>query len=143
MENLEKKTRDELRAIAKELDIKGRGHMTKEQLVQAIASATGGEAAETSDDVSSGSNKMKYVENAEIGTIVAFKLPDGRVKSAKVERRSTSRRKLKLVTQYGAEFVVPYEDIIWVRTTKRWPKGVYNLLKGKVAENESGNKEEA
>lgn len=143
MENLEKKTRDELRVIAKELDIKGRGHMTKEQLVQAIASATGGEAAETSDDVSSGSNKVKYVENAEIGTIVAFKLPDGRVKSAKIERRSTSRRKLKLVTQYGAEFVVPYEDIIWVRTTKRWPKGVYNLLKGKVAENESGSKEEA
>lgn len=143
MENLEKKTRDELRVIAKELDIKGRGHMTKEQLVQAIASATGGEAAETSDDVSSGSNKVKYVENAEIGTIVAFKLPDGRVKSAKIERRSTSRRKLKLVTQYGAEFVVPYEDIIWVRTTKRWPKGVYNLLKGKVAENESGSKEGA
>lgn len=141
MENLEKKTRDELRVIAKELDIKGRGHMTKEQLVQAIASATGGEAAETSDDVSSGSNKVKYVENAEIGTIVAFKLRDGRVKSAKIERRSTSRRKLKLVTQYGAEFVVPYEDIIWVRTTKRWPKGVYNLLKGKVAENESGSKE--
>lgn len=143
MENLEKKTRDELRVIAKELDIKGRGHMTKEQLVQAIASATGGEAAETSDDVSSGSNKVKYVENAEIGTIVAFKLPDGRVKSAKIERRSTSRRKLKLVTQYGAEFVVPYEDVIWVRTTKRWPKGVYNLLKGKVAENESGSKEGA
>ena len=143
MEKLEKKTRDELRVIAKELDIKGRGHMTKEQLVQAIASATGGEAAETSDDVSSGSNKVKYVENAEIGTIVAFKLPDGRVKSAKIERRSTSRRKLKLVTQYGAEFVVPYEDIIWVRTTKRWPKGVYNLLKGKVAENESGSKEGA
>lgn len=143
MENLEKKTRDELRVIAKELDIKGRGHMTKEQLVQAIASATGGEAAETSDDVSSGSNKVKYVENAEIGTIVAFKLPDGRVKSAKIERRSTSRRKLKLVTQYGAEFVVPYEDIIWVRTTKRWPKGVYNLLKGKVAENENRSKEEA
>lgn len=142
MENLEKKTRDELRVIAKELDIKGRGHMTKEQLVQAIASATGGEAAETSDDVSSGSNKMKYVENAEVGTIVAFRLPDGRVKSAKIERRSTSRRKLKLATQYGAEFVVSYEDIIWVRTTKRWPKGVYNLLKGKVAENESRSKEE-
>lgn len=142
MENLEKKTRDELRVIAKELDIKGRGHMTKEQLVQAIASAAGGETAATSDDVSSGSNKMKYVENAEVGTIVAFKLPDGRVKSAKIERRSTSRRKLKLVTQYGAEFVVPYEDVIWVRTTKRWPKGVYNLLKGKVAENESESKEE-
>lgn len=143
MENLEKKTRDELRVIAKELDIKGRGHMTKDQLVQAIASATSSEAVETSDDVSSSSNKMKYVENAEIGTIVAFKLPDGRVKSAKIERRSTSRRKLKLVTQYGVEFVVSYDDVIWVRTTKRWPKGVYNLLKGKVAENENKGKEES
>lgn len=143
MENLEKKTRDELRVIAKELDIKGRGHMTKEQLIQAIASATSGEAVETPDDVSSSSNKMKYVENAEIGTIVAFKLPDGRVKSAKIERRSTSRRKLKLVTQYGAEFIVSYDDVIWVRTTKRWPKGVYNLLKGKVAEDENEGKEES
>lgn len=143
MENLEKKTRDELRVIAKELDIKGRGHMTKDQLVQAIASAISSEAVETSDDVSSSSNKMKYVENVEIGTIVAFKLPDGRVKSAKIERRSTSRRKLKLVTQYGAEFVVSYDDVIWVRTTKRWPKGVYNLLKGKVAENENEGKEES
>lgn len=143
MENLEKKTRDELRVIAKELDIKGRGHMTKDQLVRAIASATSSETAETPDGASSDSSKMEYVENAEIGTIVAFKLPDGRVKSAKIERRSTSRRKLKLVTQYGAEFVVPYEDIIWVRTTKRWPKGVYNLLKGKVAENENEGKEES
>lgn len=143
MENLEKKTRDELRVIAKELDIKGRGHMTKDQLVQAIAGATSSEAVETSDDVSSSSNKMKYVENAEIGTIVAFKLPDGRVKSAKIERRSTSHRKLKLVTQYGAGFVVSYDDVIWVRTTKRWPKGVYNMLKGKVAEDENEGKEES
>ena len=143
MENLEKKTRDELRVIAKELDIKGRGHMTKDQLVEAIASATSNETAETPDGVSSDSSKMKYVENAEIGTIVAFKLPDGRVKSAKIERRSTSRRKLKLVTQYGAEFVVPYEDVIWVRTTKRWPKGVYNLLKGKVAQGDEEGKAES
>lgn len=76
--------------------------------------------------------KMHYIENIEIGTIVAFKLSNGKVKSAKVVKKSTKNRKLKLETDYGAEYIVPYENIVWVRTGKRWPKGVYNLLKGTV-----------
>ena len=79
--------------------------------------------------------KMHYVENIEIGTIVAFKLSNGKVKSAKVVKKSTKNRKLKLETDYGAEYIVPYENVIWVRTGKRWPKGVYNLLKGTVCSN--------
>lgn len=79
--------------------------------------------------------KMHYIENIEIGTIVAFKLSNGKVKSAKVVKKSTKNRKLKLETDYGAEYIVSYENIIWVRTGKRWPKGVYNLLKGTVCSN--------
>ena len=76
--------------------------------------------------------KMSYIENIDIGTIVAFKLPNGKVKSAKVTRKSTKNRKLKLETDYGAEYIVSFNDIIWVRTGKRWPRGVYKLLKGQV-----------
>lgn len=76
--------------------------------------------------------KMSYIENVEIGTIVAFRLSNGKVKSAKVMRKSTKNRKLKLETDYGAEYIVSYDDIVWVRTGKRWPKGVYKLLKGQV-----------
>lgn len=76
--------------------------------------------------------KMRYVENIEIGTIVAFRLSNGKVKSAKVVKKSTKNRKLKLETDYGAEYIVPYDSVVWVRTGKRWPKGVYNLLKGTV-----------
>ena len=79
--------------------------------------------------------KMSYIENIDIGTIVAFRLSNGRVKSAKVTRKSTKNRKLKLETDYGAEYIVSYEDIIWVRTGKRWPRGVYKLLKGQVDAN--------
>ena len=79
--------------------------------------------------------KMHYIENIEVGTIVAFKLSNGKVKSAKVVKKSTKNRKLKLETDYGAEYIVSYESIIWVRTGKRWPKGVYNLLKGTVCSN--------
>lgn len=76
--------------------------------------------------------KMSYIENIDIGTIVAFRLSSGKVKSAKVVRKSTKNRKLKLETDYGAEYIVSYEDVVWVRTGKRWPRGVYKLLKGQV-----------
>jgi len=79
--------------------------------------------------------KMPYIENVEIGTLVAFRLSNGKVKSAKVIRKSTKNRKLKLETDYGAKYIVSYNDIIWVRTGKRWPRGVYKLLKGLVNEN--------
>lgn len=80
--------------------------------------------------------KMSYIENIEIGTIVAFRLSNGKVKSAKVTRKSTKNRKLKLETDYGAEYIASYEDVIWVRTGKRWPRGVYKLLKGQVDAND-------
>lgn len=76
--------------------------------------------------------KMSYIENIDIGTIVAFRLSNGKVKSAKVTRKSTKNRKLKLETDYGAEYIISYEDVVWVRTGKRWPRGVYKLLKGQV-----------
>lgn len=79
--------------------------------------------------------KKAYIESVKIGTLVAFTSYTGKVKSAKVTKRSTKNRKLKVETKYGAEFIISYDDVIWVRTNKRWPKGVYQLLKG-VVDNE-------
>ena len=76
--------------------------------------------------------KMPYIEGAVVGTIVAFWLPNGKFKSAKIIKKSTKRRQFMLETDYGAQYITPYEDIIWVRTGKRWPRGVYKLLKGLV-----------
>jgi len=92
-------------------------------------------SANVNNNVNIDTRKMSYIENVEIGTLVAFRLSNGKVKSAKVIRKSTKNRKLKLETSYGAEYIVSYDDIIWVRTGKRWPRGVYNLLKGLVDEN--------
>ena len=72
-----------------------------------------------------------------MGTLVAFIDDSGKARTAKVKNKSTKNRKLKLETEYGAEYIVDYRSILWVRTGKRWPKGVYNLLKGK-----SGHEEE-
>lgn len=74
--------------------------------------------------------KLGYIEGAKVGTLVAFKTDNGKVKSAMIVKRSTKNRKFKLETKYGATFIVSFDDVIWVRTNKRWPKGVYQLLKG-------------
>lgn len=79
--------------------------------------------------------KMPYIEKAEVGALVAFRLSSGKVKSAKVINKSSKNRKLKLETEYGAIYVVSYDDVIWVRTGLRWPTGVYKLLKGLGGEN--------
>lgn len=160
-ENLQNKTCKELRELAKDMNISGRWDMTKEQLIDAIL---GAEVVQTTDKPESAKDeckidnhgvaevedkvekesasvevdmkqKMPYIENIEIGTLVAFRLSNGKVKSAKVTRKSTKNRKLKLETDYGAECIVSYDDIVWVRTGKRWPRGVYKLLKGLVDEN--------
>ena len=146
-ETLQSKNCKELREIAKGLKIQGRWDMTKEELITNImaASENGKSDADEINDQSAidecktddqihinMEQKMRYIENVELGTIVAFRLTNGRVKSAKVVKKSTKSRKLKLETNYNAEYIVSYDDIIWVRTGKRWPKGVYELLKGKV-----------
>jgi hypothetical protein len=161
-ENLQKKTCKELRELAKGLNISGRWDMTKDQLIDAIL---GAEVVENTNESESAKDeckvdnqenvvevedkvekesanvdvdmaqKMPYIENIEIGTLVAFRLSNGKVKSAKVTRKSTKNRKLKLETDYGAEYIVSFDDIVWVRTGKRWPRGVYKLLKGLVDDN--------
>lgn len=83
----------------------------------------------------------QYVENVKVGTLVAFKTGPNKAKSAMVVKRSTKNRKLKVETKYGKELIISFDDVIWVHTNKRWPKGVYNMLKGMVSEDESTNKD--
>ena len=82
------------------------------------------------DEVVISQNRVQYIESAVIGTLIAFRLPNGKVKSAKIIKKSTSKRRFMVETKYGAQFIVNYDDVIWVKTGSRWPKGVYNLMKG-------------
>lgn len=83
-------------------------------------------------------SKEAYLEGAPLGTLVAFKVPDAaivrhgekKVKSAKIVGRNVSKKKLRLQTEYDAFYIVPFENVLWVKTGSRWPRSVYNLLKG-------------
>lgn len=82
--------------------------------------------------------KRRYIEDAQVGTLVAFRTDTGRVKSAMIKKRSTSKRRFLLETNYGAKYKVSFDDILWVRTNKRWPKGIFQLLRGEKVETTKG-----
>ena len=150
-QELMEKKKTEIMEIAEELGInryKGKNALTKGSLINSILDVAGKKVK--NQDVDKNDNqvnnipndindkdlqqnrdaKERYLNTAEIGFLVAFKIETGRVKSAKIVNRSTSGRKLKVVTAYGMEYVIPYEDVLWIKTGTRWPKGVYMLLKG-------------
>lgn len=134
----------------------GGKRLAKEQLVEAILKADKPEPVPTSEEAPevevpeeqenglSDEERLerhnKYVENVKVGTLVAFKTGPNKAKSAMVQKRSTKNRKLKVVTKYGKEFIISFDDVIWVHTNKRWPRGVYNMLKGTVEKDEGTNK---
>lgn len=74
--------------------------------------------------------KLSYIENVKPGTLIAFRTLDGKAKSGKVLKRSSNNKMLQVITEYDEEHIVKFEDVLWVKTNTRWPKGVYNLLKG-------------
>lgn len=149
----------ELKQVCKEGGIahyKGKNCFTKVELVEAILRAEENVEDNTSSatdeiktdnhDVEAVSNKkqaaasidmeqkMPYIEQAAIGTIIAFRLPNGKVKSAKIIKKSTKNRRFMVETEYNAQYVVDYDNVVWVRTGNRWPRGVYKLLKGLVGD---------
>lgn len=142
-QELMEKKKSEIMKIAEELGInryKGKSALTKEELVDnIIGTQQANNHDEKSNEKSQVENKDisesrgvkdRYLDTAEIGCLVAFKIETGKVKSAKIVKRSTSGRKLKVETAYGMEYIVPYDNVLWVKTGTRWPKGVYMLLKG-------------
>ena len=157
-ETLENMTVVELSSMCSELKIKhynGKKRFTKSQMVDAILGAeklsveenesaideskvetNTSRAVENKSESAANSDKELYLSNLKMGTLVAFIDDGGKARTAKVKNKSTKNRKLKLETEYGAEYIVDYKSILWVRTGKRWPKGVYNLLKGKSSHEE-------
>ena len=159
-ENLQGMNKTELMAKAKELGLtrsKQGKPLPKEELIEAILKVDKPEPApalieeapevEVPEEQENGlsdeerlERHNKYVENVKVGTLVAFKTGPNKAKSAMVQKRSIKNRKLKVVTKYGKEFIISFDDVIWVHTNKRWPRGVYNMLKGTVEKDEGANK---
>ena len=135
----------EIQKIAsKEFGIKGAYDMRKGECIDKILEIERAfqkaerEAEKKIKEVEKEEAKKAYLEGAPIGTLVAFKVPDTaivrpgekKVKSAKIVGRNKKKKKLRLQTEYDAFYIVPFENVLWVKTGSRWPRSIYNLLKG-------------
>lgn len=86
-------------------------------------------------------NKERYIEEAEVGVLVAFLDKNGKPRTAALVNRSSKRKELLLETEYNWKFVVPYECVLWVKRGEHWAANIYRILKrynpnGKCAERE-------
>ena len=168
-EELQSMKRDDLAEICKAHGLphcRGKNRLKKDELIEAIlkAECTGESTKETKSAVDEekiddavavevenkdekestngiDEQKMSYIERAEIGTIIACTI-DGKVRSAKIVKRSSKKRRFMVETAYGAQHIVPYESVIWVRTGNKWPRGVYRALKGLETEVARGSENE-
>lgn len=83
------------------------------------------------------SKRIEYIYKCPLGTIVAFKCIDEDgdrpdiYKSGKVVKKFLEQELIEVITEYGARFYIPFRNVVWVKTGTRWPRKVYNLLKGK------------
>lgn len=74
--------------------------------------------------------KKDYVETLQIGSRIAFKIfaKDAKLISGDVIKIGND--KIEVETKNGKKYFVPKENIAWVNTNGRWPKGILECLKG-------------
>ena len=158
-EQLEKMNKQELKTICEENSIPhyhGKNIFRKGEMVDAIVKSmerrddiTDTEKKiEESGDTSNqqyrydNESKMDRVVTAPIGTLIAFYEPGTtKLNTAKITNRNKSKKLIKCETQYGKEFVISFENVVWVKTGSRWPKGIYQVLKGSKVNEERKEKQ--
>ena len=129
-EELKKLTVKELDVICKERNLpryKGKTHLNKNEMIEQIL------GNESSEEVLAkvSSNKGRYIEKAELGSLIAFKDKRELVRTGKIIENNLDKRTITVQIKSGKNFYITYDDVIWVTTedNKKWPKDVLNLLK--------------
>lgn len=132
MENLETKSVKDLETLCKKYGIhyyKNKRHLRKDEMIEEINKCSENKEETLAKDFS---KRKKYVENVEAGKIIAFVDYYGKARTAKVDENKKSDSLIIATTEFGRTFKIPYDSILWVRdeSNPRWPKGVYQMLKG-------------
>lgn len=78
----------------------------------------------------SNNDHSKYLANIEVGRLVAFNDHNmGIVRTARVVNISQKRQQLKVIDIYGSMEVISFEQVVWVKTGKRWPRRLFHLIR--------------
>lgn len=71
--------------------------------------------------------RREYLDNLQIGNIVAFKVGE-RMFSGKVVSFVDMCR-ITVKTKNGSVYYPDIEDIVWIKNGTHWPQGIFNALK--------------
>lgn len=152
---LENMNKTEVAKVAKDFGVKrykGKSMLSKKELIDGICKAleSNDDAADVQKAIKEAGEQVKNevkneivvdrkvkderILSAPIGTLIAFHEPEtGKLNTAKLTNRNKTKKLIKCETQYGKEFLISFSDIVWTKTGSRWPKSIYNELKGKKA----------
>lgn len=90
--------------------------------------------------------KRCYIQDAPVGTLVAFKVKDSdgndKYLAGELINRSSKRSVIKVRDESQQEHIIQFEDVVWVKTNRLWPKRIYRLLypNGGVNDGRKSNK---
>lgn len=133
LEALEEMTVKQLRTEAKKLKIVGYSDLRKHEIAclvlerekeiekELVACLENNNSEEESKQT-----KNDYIKRIKVGSIIAFKVGNKAI-SGKIKQIGSN---FLVETKNGKTFVIQKEDILWVKTGNRWPRFVFEMLKG-------------
>ena len=132
-EEMQSKSVKELEEICKAKGLhyySGKRHLKKDEMIKVILESEDQKEDTLAKEFSE--KKMDYIRNVEAGTIIAFLDNYGKARTAKVEVNNSETSYIIATTEFGRTFKIPYKCVLWVRKdhNSRWPKPVYQMLKG-------------
>lgn len=124
----------QLQEVAKNLGLHGYTKLKKEALETLVNEKTAKTAKV--ETVVQPTSKEHYIANLQPGTLIAFKVRERAISGKVIQCGS----RILVETKNGNRFSIVREEILWVKTGLRWPKYIYNLLKGGSTDVGEGSK---
>ena len=77
------------------------------------------------------SSKDIYIQNAKIGSLIAFVDKKKLTRTGKIVEINSEKRHITVELKSGKKFYILFEDVLWVTTdeNRRWPKKILYALK--------------
>ena len=87
-------------------------------------------------------SKEDYAKTVEPGVIIAFEHIDEQGEKITISGKILARREdgFEVQTIRGTKLNVLFDNVLWYKTGRRWPKYIFNLLQGKDNDGERKEK---
>ena len=139
-EELTKLTVKELDQMCKEHNLpryKGKNHLNKTELINNLLEIITEDVTETKVEekqeeiLANDSSKDVYIQNAKIGSLIAFLDKKKLTRTGKIVEINSEKRHITVELKSGKKFYILFEDVLWVTTddNRRWPKKILYALK--------------